>query len=207
MNALPNLGGIGVFLSQMSLSLEIGIIFISSFIVAALALFAIRAIIRQICNRSQVRGEIALLQKVTLENHPEFCQRTTVTDSEILLVVKEGVAYDVGLHIEHMGKPIRLRDWTFTMRTTNGLNATCLLKADAWPPPTSWQSQFPDTIRVTKAEATFLLPHHVYAIYCQVRIKSYIDNNQRSMLNVDSFEATATDSTGRKARFQRRIAI
>jgi hypothetical protein len=152
---------------------------------------------------TRVRGEIVLFQTVTLANHPELYETTeqsTMQDS-LLAAIKFGPAYDVGLHIENLGSPTRLRYWTFTIKTRGGPDVTCHLKADAWPPPVQWHKLFPTAMPLARAEALYIATEVVYVLYCQVRIKSHLDNYQQTFLQLDSFEASAKDNDGQIACF------
>lgn len=153
--------------------------------------------------KSGVRGEIVLFEPVTTAEHPEMYQQSkSEIGSAFHRTVKYGDAYDVGLHIENIGKPTRLRDWRFHIRTRGAPEVQCYLETGAWPPPKSWYEQFPGAMTLALAEASYIAPENVYVVYCQVRIKSYLDDGQQSLLELDSLEASATDNGGRLATFR-----
>jgi len=51
------------------------------------------------------------------------------------------------------------------------------------------------------SESGFFSTAHVYPVYCQVRVKEYLDNQGLSLVNLDSFEAVARDSEGNEWPF------
>ncbi len=154
-------------------------------------------------SKSEVRGEIVLFEPVSIAEHPEmYAKGTSDLGSAILTTLKCGDSYDVGLHIESLGEATRLHGWHFVLVMKDGTEVQCHVDSSAWPPPKSWHQQFPDAMTLMSAEALYFKPAHVYAVYCQVRIKSYLDDTQRSLLELDSLEASATDHNGRVAMFR-----
>jgi len=149
---------------------------------------------------SDVRGEIALFELITVANHPELYSQPN--PNAIQNALRFGSPFDVGLHIDNRGKPTRLRDWKFHIDTSpDGPHVTPVAEPSAWPPPGAWHKLFPDAITLTSAEAAYLKPDKVYVVYFRLRIPS---PDYRSFPRPDSITVSATDNFGRVATFRAR---
>lgn len=149
---------------------------------------------------STVTGEIVLFEQLVAGNHPELYAHPE--PDGITKALKYGASFEVGLHIENLGKATRLRDWVFRIETTGGPDVTPVVDPNAWPPPGEWHKNFPLAMTLASVGATYIEPARVYVVYCRVRIKSFRGEDYKSYLKLDSFEASATDSEGRTATFR-----